>query len=117
MTNRLRFLSELFRGARGVGRELLLAAASLLVGVFVVPCLIFVVGRYVLGAYANGSMLALGRDFFSGLATHSEACWFIALGPYFLLWLLRGGWKLLHNQPFAGGFRHYVTVFTRCNAA
>jgi hypothetical protein len=37
------------------------------------------------------------RDFMIELASGSQAVWFIALGPYLLIWLLRGGRRLLHN--------------------
>jgi len=66
-------------------------------GVIVMPCLIFLVGRIALGPYAHGSVFALWRDFIIGLVSGSQAVWFIALGPYLLVLLLRGGRRLLHN--------------------
>ena len=78
-------------------RELALAVLCLLIGVVVMPCLIFALGRMSLGAYERGGVFALWGDFLAGLAAGSEAFWFIALGPYLLLWLLRGGRRLLHN--------------------
>ena len=97
MNEQLRRLWEHCRGARGLWRELLLIAACLGFGVIVVPCLIFAVGRAALGPYAHGSVFALWRDFMIGLVSGSQAVWVIALGPYLLLWLLRGGRRLLHN--------------------
>jgi hypothetical protein len=87
--------ARLQRGARGLWRELLTAVACLLVGVLVMPCLIFAIGRVALGPYAHGSLLSLWHDFLLGLARGSEAFWFIAIGPYLLLLLLRGGRRLL----------------------
>jgi hypothetical protein len=84
-----------WRGARGLWRELLAALTCLLVGVLVMPCLIFAFGRAVLGPYAHGSILSLWRDFLRGLAGGSEAFWFIVIGPYLLLLLLRGGRRIL----------------------
>jgi len=91
MSNRLRRFWRHYRGARGLWRELLTTILCLIVGLIVMPCLIFAVGRLCLGPYAHGSLFALWHDFLSGLSTGSEAFWFIALGPYLLLWLVRGG--------------------------
>jgi hypothetical protein len=84
-----------------LGHELLLAGVCLAIGLLVMPCLIFVVGSLVLGPYAEGGVFGLWRAFLAGLASGSQAFWFILLGPYLLLWLLRGGRQLLHNQPRA----------------
>ncbi len=84
-----------WRGARGLWRELVAALICLLVGVLVMPCLIFAFGRVALGPYAHGSILSLWRDFLRGLASGSEAFWFIVIGPYLLLLLLRGGRRIL----------------------
>ncbi len=81
----MRRLWELCRDARGLWGEL--------------PCLIFAVGRAALGPYAHGSVLALWRDFMTGLVSGSQAVWFIVLGPYLLVWLLRGGRWLLRRRP------------------
>jgi hypothetical protein len=86
-----------WRGTRGLWRELLMIAACIGIGVIVMPCLIFAVGRAALGPYAHGSVFALWRDFMIGLVSGSEAVWFIVLGPYLLVWLLRGARRLLHN--------------------
>jgi hypothetical protein len=84
--------------ASGVVRELLIAAICAVAGVLVMPCLIFACGRLALGPYAHGNLFALWRDFLVGLGTGSEVSWFIVVGPYVLLWLLRGVRRLLHNQ-------------------
>ncbi|HEY3731481.1 MAG TPA: hypothetical protein VGL28_09520 [Steroidobacteraceae bacterium] len=84
-------------GTRGLWNELLTLAACLGIGVLVMPCLIFAVGRLALGSYAHGNVFALWRDFMAGLLTGSQAVWVIVLGPYLFVWLLRGGRRLLHN--------------------
>jgi hypothetical protein len=98
VNDQLRRLWDLCRGARGLWRELLTLAACLGIGVLVIPCLIFASGRIALGPYAHGSVFAFWRDFMSGLVSGSQAAWFIVLGPYVLVWLLRGGGRLLHNR-------------------
>ena len=97
MNDQLRRLWDLARRAHGLARELLTLLACLGIGVIVMPCLIFAAGRLALGAYAHGSVFALWHDFITGLASGSQAVWFIALGPYLFVWLLRGGRRLLHN--------------------
>jgi hypothetical protein len=97
VNDQLRRLWDRCRGARGVWRELLMIAACIGIGVIVMPCLIFAVGRAALGPYAHGSIFALWHDFMIGLVSGSQAVWFIVLGPYLLVWLLRGGRRLLHN--------------------
>jgi hypothetical protein len=93
----LQRLWDYCRGANGLAREFLLLAVCLGVGLLVMPCLIFAVGRIALGPYARGSVFALWRDFMVGLASGSQSVWFIVLGPYLLVWLLRAGRRLLHN--------------------
>ncbi len=92
---RLQRATLYYRSARGVWRELLAVGICLVIGLIVMPCLIFVAGRVVLGAYAHGSLFALWRDYLQLLILGSRAAWFIALGPYALFWLLRGGRWLL----------------------
>ncbi|HXN10344.1 MAG TPA: hypothetical protein VN859_03820 [Steroidobacteraceae bacterium] len=95
MSAQQRGLARWYGNTRGVWREALTALACLALGVLAMPCLIFAVGRSALGPYAHGSILSLWHDFLIGLARGSEAFWFIAIGPYLLLLLLRGGRRLL----------------------
>ena len=89
----LRWL-HLPQGARG---EWLLALACLRAGGVLVPCLIWVVGRATLGAYAHGSMLALLGDFFVGLARGSLPFWAVLLGPYVVLQATRLALRVLRR--------------------
>jgi hypothetical protein len=84
-------------GTPGALAELLTLAVSLVIGVVVMPCVIFLVGHLTLGEYAHGGVFAFWRDFVSGLAHGSEAFWFVALAPYLLLWLARAGRRLLQT--------------------
>jgi hypothetical protein len=98
VSKQLQRLADYYLSARGLRRELLAAAICLIVGVLVMPCLIFACGRLILGPYAHGNLFALWRDFLRGLGAGSQVCWFILLGPYALLWLLRAARELLHNR-------------------
>lgn len=64
-------------------------------GLFLVPFLIWAVGRGVLGAYADGGPFALLADFFAGLGNGSPLYWGVVLGPYAFVILLRVFWRLL----------------------
>jgi hypothetical protein len=97
VNNRFRDIARSYLVTGGLPRELMLAAICIGVGLLVMPCLIFACGRLVLRDYAHGNLFALWHDFLQGLASGSQACWFIVIGPYLLLWLLRGGRQLLHN--------------------
>jgi hypothetical protein len=77
--------------------ELLTLAVSLVIGIVVMPCVIFLAGHLSLGEYAHGGVFAFWRDFVTGLAHGSEAFWFVALAPYLLLWLARAGRRLLQT--------------------
>jgi hypothetical protein len=85
-----------FRRTRGIKREVLTLLLCLGLGLLLVPLLIWLVGSRTLGAYANGSLFSLWRDFIVGLAHGSSAFWLVGLGPYAAVWLwraLRWGWR------------------------
>jgi hypothetical protein len=98
VTNQLRRMWDQYRGAQGVVRELLTLSLCAGIGLLVMPCLIFAVGRLVLGPYANGNLFTLWRALIAGLSSGAAAPWFIVLGPYLLVWIVRAGRRLLHNQ-------------------
>jgi len=70
-------------------RELIWIGVALVLGFVVMPPLIWLVGTHVLGPYTPGGIGALWGQFFRGLASGSFAFWYVAIGPYFLLLLLR----------------------------
>jgi hypothetical protein len=74
--------------------ELVTLAVSLVVGVVVMPCLIYFAGHFKLGEYAHGGVFAFWRDFVAGLSHGSQAFWFVALAPYLLVWLARAARRL-----------------------
>ena len=98
VTNQLRRIWTRYRGTQGLVRELLTIALCAGMGLLLMPCLIFAAGSLTLGPYARGNVFILWRDFLAALAAGSYAAWFIVAGPYLLVWLLRGGRRLLHNQ-------------------
>jgi len=85
-------------------RELLLLAAALLVGLVLMPFLIWLAGNRVLGPYTHGDNLhagpwALFADYVVGLAHGSAVFWMVALGPLAVLLLVRGFLRLLRVVP------------------
>jgi hypothetical protein len=70
-------------------RELYFTIISLLGGLLLLPVLIWTAGHLVLGAYANGNLLAMLSDFYRGLLEPSLPFWVVVLGPLVLLWVLR----------------------------
>jgi hypothetical protein len=63
-----------------------LAVAS---GLIVMPALIYLAGRFTLGAYANGGLFALYGDFLKGLFEPRLSNWIVVLGPLVFLTLVR----------------------------
>lgn len=71
-------------------RELVLALTGLLIGVGLMPLLIFYVGAATLGRYEGASLGRLYGSVFTGLAQASTASWVVLLGPYGLYLLFKG---------------------------
>jgi hypothetical protein len=95
------------RELSGAQRALLLYALALLVGVLIVPLLVWVVGNRVLGPYTQGQnthagALALLQDFFVGLAHGSAVFWAVALGPLLIVLLLQLFLRGLRALPREG---------------
>jgi hypothetical protein len=91
-----------FRALPPARRELLVFAAALLFAVLILQPLIWIAGQLFLGDYIRspsgtptGGPLALTLDFLRGVFALSPGHWFVLLGPYLLLWALRGGRAVL----------------------
>jgi hypothetical protein len=69
--------------------EALTLGLALLVGLLVMPALIYLAGRYTLREYANGGVFALYFDFYKGLIELRPSCWIVAAGPFVFLTLFR----------------------------
>ena len=82
-----------YRSSSGSSHELATLALCLLLGLLVLPTGIWIVGRIVLGPYANGGLAALLGDYLIGLARGSAAFWLVAAGPYALVW----SWRLIRH--------------------
>ncbi len=65
-----------------VRREFLWMLIALIVGVLLLPPLIWLVGSHVFGGYGAGNTRDLVDHFFRGLGQGQQAFWIIALGPY-----------------------------------
>ncbi len=63
--------------------------AALIVGVALMPILIFYAGVEALGRYDGASLHALYASLFAGLQDGSLASWMVLLGPYVLYLLYR----------------------------
>jgi len=70
--------------------ELAIAAAGLVVGVAIMPILIFYTGVFALGRYEGASLGHLYQSLFSGFREASIASWVVLLGPYGLYLLFKG---------------------------
>jgi len=78
------------------GVELVAAALSLLLGIILMPILIFYAGVATLGRFEGASLGHLYGSVFAGLREASIAPWVVFLGPYGLYLLfraLRGWWR------------------------
>lgn len=72
-----------------VRREGLIAGAALLVGLLLMPLLVWLAGHVFLGDYANGGPFSLLADFLRGLVRGETAYWIVLAGPYAFLTLGR----------------------------
>lgn len=70
--------------------ELGLAVLGLLIGVGLMPILIFYAGVNALGRYEGASLGHLYHSLFVGLGQASIASWVVLLGPYGLYLLFKG---------------------------
>lgn len=71
-------------------RELILAGICLVLGLVVLPALIYLVGTQLLGVYGGGPHIgSFYGDFFRNLFSATPRTWFIVVAPYLALWLLR----------------------------
>lgn len=76
--------------------ELLVAVVGLLLGVALMPVLIFYAGVATLGRFEGASLGHLYSSLFAGLREASIASWVVFLGPYGLYLLfraLRAWWR------------------------
>ncbi len=76
--------------------EAMTLGLAFLVGLIVMPALIYLAGRYTLGAYshgtvfeANSNLFTLFFDFYKGLIQLRPSCWIVAAGPFVFLSFVR----------------------------
>jgi hypothetical protein len=70
--------------------ELAIAGAGLLIGVAIMPILIFYAGVSTLGRYEGAGLGPLYHSLFLGLSEGSTASWTVLLGPYGFYLLFHG---------------------------
>jgi hypothetical protein len=69
--------------------EALTLALALLVGLVVMPVLIFIAGSYALKSYADGGLFSLFTNFCKGLVDFRPSCWIVLIGPFVFLTFFR----------------------------
>jgi hypothetical protein len=79
-----------YSAASASQRQLLWAVALLLLGLIVVPLLIYVAGVNTLGRYEGAGLWHLYATLYKSLASGAPASWIVVLGPNLLLWLAQG---------------------------
>ena len=67
-----------------------MAALGLLIGIGLMPVLIFYAGAATLGRFEGASLARLYHSLWAGLGQASIASWAVLLGPYGLYLLFRG---------------------------
>lgn len=70
-------------------RESVLFLWLILGGLFVLPALIYVIGKALFGEYGGSGFTAFYANFHSGLRDGETAVWFLVLSPYLVMQLLR----------------------------
>lgn len=62
---------------------------AVLVGLLLMPALIYTAGLIALKPYANGGLFSLYYDWFAGLFGSHSSFWIVAFGPFAFLVLFR----------------------------
>jgi hypothetical protein len=94
VSNSVRRILDQVSGGSRLRREAVLAAAALLVGLLLMPVLVWLAGRFTLGEYTHGGVFALLADYLRGLARGEMAFWIMLLGPYGFLLLGRFAFRI-----------------------
>ncbi len=69
--------------------EAITLGIAVLIGLLVMPALIYLAGRLTLDGYANGGFFALYGDFFKGLFEPRQTNWIVVAGPFVFLCAFR----------------------------
>jgi hypothetical protein len=99
-----------------LSRELIIFGSALIIGLIGVPLAIWFVGNRILGPYTHGTNthagpMALLGDFFVGLSQGAISYWVVALGPAFIILLVRVAWALIPpRRPVKSNRRIEPTV-------
>ena len=96
MANSLLAAWRSYRQRRGIARELITFVIGAFAGLVLLPLLIYVAGRVLLGPYVRSATdptpagpLQMWTDYLGGLAQGSLAYWLVLLGPYVMYLLVR----------------------------
>ena len=69
--------------------EAMTLGLAVLVGLIVMPVLIYLAGYFTLQQYIHGGVFALYFDFFKGLIEWQPSFWLVVAGPFVFLTLFR----------------------------
>lgn len=69
--------------------EAMTLGLAVLIGLIVMPPLIYLAGYFTLKPYANGPLFVYYLDFYKGLIQPRPAFWSVVAGPAVFLYLLR----------------------------
>jgi hypothetical protein len=85
---------------RKLRRELLVAVVLIGGGLLLLPAAVYWVGLEVVGPYeGEGGLWTLTRQVWSDLGAGSPLAWFLVLGPYGIVVLLRLSMRLWRGAP------------------
>lgn len=84
---------------RRLKKGLLVFGALFLCGLLLVPCLIYLVGQGIFGAYADGNLLAFLAAYFTRVLGADLSAWFLVLSPYLLWQTLRLTVRAMRGRP------------------
>ncbi len=97
---------------------MILFAGAVILGLVVVPLLIWVVGNRILGPYTHGNNLhagpmALLGDFYEGLSKGWLSYWIVAVGPLVIIVFVRAAWELIFPRRERGSEASATRLISR----
>ena len=79
-------------------REALLFLAMLLIGVGLLPAVIYIVGQSIFGEYGGSGIFDFFERIYAGIASGENVIWFLVASPYLVVQLLRLTFRLFRRS-------------------